>query len=74
VGGRELVWNEATASRVVKIISNPVYAGVYVYGRRHNKKVIVDGEIRYKQQQGRDPEQWPVRIDGAWATSAGSST
>jgi len=65
VGGRELVWNEATASRVVKIISNPVYAGVYVYGRRHNKKVIVDGEIRYKQQRGRDPEKWPVRIDGA---------
>jgi DNA invertase Pin-like site-specific DNA recombinase len=65
VGGRELVWNEATASRVVKIISNPVYAGVYVYGRRQNKKVIVDGEIRYKQMRGRDPGQWPVRIDGA---------
>jgi DNA invertase Pin-like site-specific DNA recombinase len=65
VGGRELVWNEATASRVVKIVRNPVYAGVYVYGRRHNKKVIVDGEIRYKQIHGRDPEQWPVRIDGA---------
>jgi hypothetical protein len=64
VGGRELVWSEATARRVVEIIRNPVYAGVYVYGRRHNKKVIVDGEIRYKQMQGRDPEQWPVRIDG----------
>ena len=28
-------------------------------------RVIVDGEIRYKQMRGRDPEQWPVRIDGA---------
>jgi DNA invertase Pin-like site-specific DNA recombinase len=65
VGGRELVWNEATARRVTEILGNPVYAGVYVYGRRQRKKVIIDGEIRYKQLEGRDPEKWPVRIDGA---------
>ncbi len=67
-GGTELVWKDATARRVVEIVRNPVYAGVYVYGRRQNKKVIVDGEIRYKQTKGRDPEQWPVRIDGAHAS------
>ncbi len=65
VGGVQLVWIQATARHVAEIIKNPVYAGVYVYGRRHRKKVIVEGEIRYKQMRAREPEQWPIRIDGA---------
>jgi DNA invertase Pin-like site-specific DNA recombinase len=67
VGGVELVWNEATPTRIAQILKNPVYAGVYVYGRRPTKKMIVDGEIRYKRMNGRDPEQWAVRIDGTHA-------
>jgi excisionase family DNA binding protein len=30
----EVVWREATASRVLQILKNPAYAGAYVYGRR----------------------------------------
>jgi hypothetical protein len=30
----ELVWREASASRVRYILKNPAYAGAYVYGRR----------------------------------------
>ena len=31
---QELVWREASASRVRYILQNPAYAGAYVYGRR----------------------------------------
>ena len=30
----ELVWREATSTRVSNVLHNPVYAGAYVYGRR----------------------------------------
>ncbi len=65
VGGMELVWNDATPIRIAQILKNPVYAGVYVYGRRPTKKVLVGAEIHKKRMNGDDPEQWAVRIDGA---------
>jgi DNA invertase Pin-like site-specific DNA recombinase len=65
VGGTELAWNEATPVRISQILKNPVYAGVYVYGRRPMKKVLVGAEIRKKRVNGGDPEQWAVRIDEA---------
>ena len=61
----ELVWNEATPHRLLQMFKNPVYAGVYVYGRRPTKKVIVGGEIRSQRLNGRDPERWAVRIEQA---------
>src|SRR5271167_1165315 len=30
----EVVWREASSSRVLQILKNPAYAGAYVYGRR----------------------------------------
>lgn len=65
VGGTELVWNAATPHRLLEMYKNPAYAGVYVYGRRPCKKVIVNGEIRQQRLNGRDPEQWAVRIEQA---------
>jgi DNA invertase Pin-like site-specific DNA recombinase len=35
---QELVWREASASRVRYILQNPAYAGAYVYGRRMVQK------------------------------------
>jgi DNA invertase Pin-like site-specific DNA recombinase len=65
VGGTELVWNEATPHRLLEMFKNPAYAGVYAYGRRPCKKAIVSGEIRRQRLNGRDPEQWAVRIEQA---------
>jgi DNA invertase Pin-like site-specific DNA recombinase len=65
VGGTELVWNKAIPQRIVQMLKNPVYAGVYVYGRRPTKKVLVGEEVRKKRMTGRDPNQWAIRIDGA---------
>jgi hypothetical protein len=65
VGGTELVWNEATPHRLQELYKNPAYAGVYVYGRRPTRKVLVAGEIRRRRMNGRDPEQWGVCLKEA---------
>jgi len=65
VGGTELVWNEATPHRLLELYKNPAYAGVYVYGRRPTRKILVAGEIHRRRMNGRDPEQWAVHIKEA---------
>jgi Recombinase zinc beta ribbon domain/Recombinase len=52
-------------SRLHDMLTNPVYAGVYAYGRRREKKVLMDGQIRRMRPDTRDPERWVVRIEGA---------
>jgi DNA invertase Pin-like site-specific DNA recombinase len=64
-GTSQLQWTQLVAQRVSEMLKNPVYAGVYVYGRRPTRKVLVDGEIRKVRDAGRDPDKWAVRIDDA---------
>jgi DNA invertase Pin-like site-specific DNA recombinase len=64
-GGSEVAWKPLGLSRLHEILINPVYAGVYAYGRRPKKRVLVDGEICQVKEAGRDPEQWKVKIVNA---------
>ena len=58
----QLRWGRLTHSRVLGIISNPSYAGAYVFGRYHSKKVVdPDGTVRTKITE-LPREQWPVVI------------
>ncbi len=63
-GTNELTWSELSASRLREILKNPIYAGVYAYGRRIETKVIVDGEI-LTTRQSKDPEDWIAFIQDA---------
>ena len=38
---------------------------MYAYGRRREKKVLVDGKIRRVRPDARDPDRWLVKIEGA---------
>jgi hypothetical protein len=38
---------------------------VYAYGRRREKKALVDGQIRRVRPDMRDPDRWLVKIEGA---------
>ena len=38
---------------------------MYAYGRRREKQVLVDGQIRRVRPDARDPERWVVKIEGA---------
>jgi DNA invertase Pin-like site-specific DNA recombinase len=62
--GDETKWRPLTLGRLNALLHNPTYAGVYAYGRRYQRSIVVDGEIRQRQQR-RAVEDWPVRVDGA---------
>jgi DNA invertase Pin-like site-specific DNA recombinase len=64
-GTSEIQWRQLVAQRVCEMLKNPIFAGVYVYGRRPQRKVLVDGQIRTVRECGDDPDKWAVRIDNA---------
>jgi DNA invertase Pin-like site-specific DNA recombinase len=44
-GSRELSWSAPRPSRVLQILTNPTYAGIYVFGRRQHTVGLADGHI-----------------------------
>jgi hypothetical protein len=74
-GTTDVTWKPLGASRLHEMLRNPLYAGAYVYGRRPEKTVLVDGQVRRVRSAGRDPDQWAVRIEGhTRVTSPGRRT
>jgi hypothetical protein len=58
----ELRWGALTHPRVVRILSNPCYAGTYVFGRCRSRRVVrPDGTIATKTVELPRPE-WAVLI------------
>ena len=61
-GTSTLTWKPLSISRLKEILRNPIYAGTYAYGRRSEKKILVDGEIRTaRQSQAR--HEWIALIE-----------
>lgn len=64
-GGRwkgKLIWGKVTYERILSILCNPFYAGVYTWGRYKSfKSLNSHGEIVTKQRL-LPMEQWPVMI------------
>jgi len=49
----EIVWREATAGRVLSILTNPAFTGAFVYGRVHNTRELEpDGFHLRRHRQG----------------------
>jgi DNA invertase Pin-like site-specific DNA recombinase len=63
-GTNTLTWKTLSITRLKEILKSPIYAGAYAYGRRSEKKILVDGEIRTaRQSQAR--HEWIALIEGA---------
>tara|TARA_R110002020_G_scaffold87495_1_gene215672 strand:- start:166 stop:2232 length:2067 start_codon:yes stop_codon:yes gene_type:complete len=64
-GGRwkgKLVWGKVTYERIVSVLGNPFYAGVYGWGKHKSFKAVnAHGEIVTKQRLI-PMEEWPVMI------------
>ena len=62
--GQCLVWRVPTSSRrVAQILTNPIYAGAYAYGRRRQETVIDNGRKRVRRGIAKqDPQDWTVLI------------
>lgn len=57
-----LVWGRLCESRVLSMLSNPSYAGAYVFGRYQSKRTVdIDGKIQTRTQEV-PIESWRVNI------------
>ena len=58
----KLIWGRLTHTRVLCMLKNPSYAGVYVFGRyQYHQKISTTGEIQKKQHAVAMPE-WRVQL------------
>jgi len=64
VRGCPVQWKQAVCARILDILHNPIYAGAYVYGRRHRQTILEDGQKRIKCIAYTKPEEWKVLIKG----------
>ncbi len=56
------VWKLPAYHNLLYILTNPVYAGAYAFGKRETRTKIVDGRIRKKGQQRKARTAWTVLI------------
>jgi DNA invertase Pin-like site-specific DNA recombinase len=60
---RDVRWATPTYKAIHDILTNPVYAGAYAYGRKRTERRVTDGVVR--EHQRRAPrEEWHVCIEG----------
>jgi hypothetical protein len=58
----QLLWGRLTHSRVLSILKNPCYAGMYVFGRyQYRQQITAGGEIRKRTQAVARPD-WRVSL------------
>jgi DNA invertase Pin-like site-specific DNA recombinase len=59
----QLIWKLPVYSSIMRLVSNPFYAGAYAFGRTQMRTRVVEGRARKsKQYWRRDQQQWPVLI------------
>ena len=63
--GRGVVWKLPVYSCLHHIVTNPVYAGAYAYGRTRTETAIVDGQPRRRSGIPVPQHEWAVLIPGA---------
>ena len=63
----ELTWQPLSCGRILAILHNPAYAGVYVYGRTHTRTHTLPGEAPRLKGHTRQVQQpdWPIVLPGA---------
>jgi hypothetical protein len=59
---QEIVWQPARYHAVHRVLTNPIYAGAYAYGRTKTMKRLEGKEKRVLRQVRRRREEWTVLI------------
>ena len=62
VHGWQVAWKLPVYNTVHQILTNPIFAGAYAYGRKTRRTVIVDGRKRVVHENRRNPDDWKVLI------------
>jgi Recombinase/Recombinase zinc beta ribbon domain len=58
----EIRWVEASYHAIHRVLTNPVYAGAYVYGKTRAETTLDASGARKKRMRHLPREQWPVLI------------
>jgi DNA invertase Pin-like site-specific DNA recombinase len=61
-GEESVVWNLPLYNSVHNILTNPVYAGAYAFGRTTSRTIIDDGRKRVRRGLRRPQTEWDVLI------------
>jgi excisionase family DNA binding protein len=59
---RRIVWRPPVYNTVRKILTNPIYAGAYAFGRTTNRLQLKDGRRRLTRGHSRPRADWEVLI------------
>jgi len=59
---RHIVWKLPLYNTVHNILTNPVYAGAYAFGRTASKTIVEDGRKRVRRGLRRPMTEWDVLI------------
>ncbi len=58
----KIIWGRLSHSRVLGVLKNPSYAGIYVFGRyQYRREISLDGEVRKRMQAVAMPD-WRVSL------------
>lgn len=58
--GEQLRWQVPNYARVHEILTNPVYAGAYAYGRTESQVELRDGQKKVRRKVVSDRDDWQV--------------
>ncbi len=61
-GQRTIQWKRPTNATIHGILNNPIYAGVYTYGRTKKEVEFKDGHKKIKKVTRKNPKDWDVLI------------
>lgn len=61
-GRRRIVWRLPVYSRIHRILTNPIYAGAYAFGRTVTERVVIDGQAVQRRGRRRPQAEWEVLI------------
>jgi len=62
VQGGEISWQAASYTAIHQVLTNPVYAGAYVYGKTRQETVLDEQGVRRKRVRKLPRSQWQVLI------------
>jgi DNA invertase Pin-like site-specific DNA recombinase len=58
----KIIWGRLSHSRVLGVLKNPSYAGIYVFGRyQYRREITLDGEVRKRMKAVAMPD-WRVSL------------
>jgi DNA invertase Pin-like site-specific DNA recombinase len=60
--GADIRWVEASYTAIHHVLTNPVYAGAYVYGKTRHETILDASGVRKKRRRRRPRNEWQVLI------------